>query len=238
MLRVQGTFTTTPRVLDNQVINLIQIYILLNTIFTHSIYDVINYSIVCYLGLGKMAALGMFKEDPFDHITLKLTTDEEQLNNWEKLRQKYPRIISSCVTNDWLLHSLTAQKNFAAQYAFMKSSCLLFKAHEDIFVYNHAMDMLANTAPAIKSFCVPDSYHELLLEKKVYRESVISMIFDFFDSTDSVDHIKPKGPIFDGNFVTPTYTLPQMLYRASGVLFALSLGVAGVSLMVNGKRKL
>jgi hypothetical protein len=76
------------------------------------------------------------------------------------------------------------------------------------------------------------------LEKKVYRESVISMIFDFFDSTDSVDHIKPKGPIFDGNFVTPTYTLPQMLYRASGVLFALSLGVAGVSLMVNGKRKL
>ena len=195
-------------------------------------------SIVCNLGLGKIPTLGMFKEHPFDHINLKLTTDKEQLNNWEKLRQKYPRIISSCVTNDWLLQSLIAQRNFAAQYASMKSNCILFKAHEDIFVYNHAMDIFTQTAPNTKSFCVPDSYHELLLEKKVYREAVSSMIIDFFDSSEnSMENIKPKGPIFEGDFEAQVFTLPQMLYRASGVLIALSLGVAGISLMINGKRK-
>ena len=178
----------------------------------------------------------MFKEDPSDHITLKLTTDKEQLNNWEKLRQKYPRIISSCVTNDWLLQSLTAQSNFATKYELMKKSCLLFKAHEDIFVYNHAMDVFTKTAPRTKSFCVPDSYHELLLEKKVYREAITSMILDFFDSPENNEEtVTPKGPIFEGDFEAQVYTLPQMLYRSSGVLIALSLGVAGASLLTSGR---
>ena len=97
-----------------------------------------------------MNALGMFKENPMDHITLKLTTDTEQLNNWEKLRKKYPRIISSCVTNDWVLQSLIAQQNFSRGYAYMKASCIMFKAREDIFVYNSAMDDFAQKAPSTR----------------------------------------------------------------------------------------
>ena len=106
--------------------------------------------LTCYLGLGKMHALGMFKENPLDPITLKLTTDVEQLSNWENLRRKYPRIISSCVTNDWVLESLMAQKKFANEYASMKTNCLVLKAACDIFVYNHAMDIFVQQAPSAR----------------------------------------------------------------------------------------
>ena len=100
--------------------------------------------------MGKMHALGFFLEDPNDPIHLELTTDKEQLGNWERLRRRYPRIISSCVTNDWVLQSLKAQEAFSHQYACMKTKCILFKATEDIFVYNHAMDLFVEQAPAAR----------------------------------------------------------------------------------------
>jgi len=103
-------------------------------------------SLVCFLGLGTQHALGMFKEDPLDHITIKFTKDNVQLHNWELLRRKYPRIISSCVTNDWVLQSLIAQKRFAKEYSFIKAKCLVFQATEDIFVYNHAMRLFVDQA--------------------------------------------------------------------------------------------
>jgi alpha-beta hydrolase superfamily lysophospholipase len=109
-------------------------------------------NLVCTLGLGKQLALGMFKEDPQAHITLKLTKDKEQLKNWEVLRRKYPRIIASCVTNDWVLQSLIAQEKFSSQYVNFKPKCLVFKATEDIFVYNHAMDQFAKQAPNARLF--------------------------------------------------------------------------------------
>jgi hypothetical protein len=58
--------------------------------------------LACYCGLGKLHALGFFKENPLDKIRIKLTTDSDMLLAWERLRIKYTRIISSCVTNDWV----------------------------------------------------------------------------------------------------------------------------------------
>ena len=54
----------------------------------------------------RLFALGFFKENPLDKIRIKLTTDSSMLLEWEKLRIKYPRIISSCVTNDWVIKKM------------------------------------------------------------------------------------------------------------------------------------
>jgi len=97
-----------------------------------------------------MKALGFYKEDASKRITLKLTKDKGQLLLWEQLRQKYPRIISSCVTNDWVLQSIRAQRKFSRQYELMRTPCLIFKADEDVFVYNHAIDLFATQAPFVR----------------------------------------------------------------------------------------
>lgn len=107
-------------------------------------------SFACFLGLGKMHALGFFIEDPNDPINLELTTDKEQLGNWERLRRRYPRIISSCVTNNWSMEVLKATEAFSQQYSQMKTPSIVFKATEDIFVYNHAMDLFAEQALSAK----------------------------------------------------------------------------------------
>ena len=91
-------------------------------------------------------------------------------------------------------------------------------------------------------FTVPDSYHELLLEKKIYRDSVISMAIDFFDlneqslDNDDLKSLKIKGPIFeseDGNL----NTLPQVILKASGIVLAFGIGAFGISIMLSGGKR-
>ena len=75
----------------------------------------------------------------------------EQLRKWEKLRQRYPVIISCCLTNFWLLSSLRAQVLLARNYELVRTNCLILQAEDDIFVHNRAMSMFIAKAPASRS---------------------------------------------------------------------------------------
>ena len=86
-------------------------------------------------------------------------------------------------------------------------------------------------------FSVPDSYHEILCEKKIYRESVMSMAIDFFDQReDSVENVKPQGPVFEGDFDS-VYSISTMVFKTSGVIIALGVGIAGISMVISGRRR-
>jgi len=68
-------------------------------------------------GLGATHALGYFLERPEDPLKVNITTsDIDQLHDWAALRQRHPQIMSTCVTNKWVLESIKAQKKFAHRY--------------------------------------------------------------------------------------------------------------------------
>ena len=85
-------------------------------------------SLMCYVGLGTMHAMGFFKEKPTDKLRLNVTTsDQQQLNKWQDLRMRYPNLITTCVTNDWVLKSIRAQKKFATRYEFVRTNTLVLR---------------------------------------------------------------------------------------------------------------
>lgn len=88
----------------------------------------------CYAGLGSMHCMGYFKEKPTDKLNLYVTTsDQDQLSNWQDLRMRYPAMIATCVTNDWLLHSIRAQKRFAHRYQFVRTNTLVLRYDTTLF---------------------------------------------------------------------------------------------------------
>ena len=75
-----------------------------------------------------MHCIGFFKEKATDKLNLNITTsDQQQLNQWLALRLRYPQLISTCVTNDWLLHSIKAQIQFATRYEFVRTNTLILR---------------------------------------------------------------------------------------------------------------
>lgn len=93
-------------------------------------------SLMCYAGLGTMHALGFFKEKPSDKLSLNVvTSDQEQLDKWQALRAQYPNLIATCVTNDWVLHSIRAQKKFALRYEFVRTNTLVLRYYSLFFLF-------------------------------------------------------------------------------------------------------
>jgi lysophospholipase len=77
----------------------------------------------CWLGMGTKPALGYFKEKPSDMLPVCVaTSDEEQLTHWQLLREKYPQLMATCVTNDWVVKSIKAQKKFANRFQFVRTN--------------------------------------------------------------------------------------------------------------------
>ncbi len=73
---------------------------------------------VVLIGMGKLHAVGFFKEGASDSLKLNITTTcQEQLDIIQSIRRSYPKVISGCPTNDWNNRSIQAQKvRFAANY--------------------------------------------------------------------------------------------------------------------------
>jgi lysophospholipase len=85
-------------------------------------------SMACYAGGGSMHALGYFKEKPTDELPLNVvTSDREQLDQWQQLRMKYHNLIATCVTNDWVIHAIRATKKFSTRYSFVRTNTLILR---------------------------------------------------------------------------------------------------------------
>lgn len=78
--------------------------------------------------MGSMHAPGFFKEKPTDNININVyTSDKEQQQKWVDMRMKYPNLITTCVTNDWIYHSIRAQRRFAERYQFVHTNTLILR---------------------------------------------------------------------------------------------------------------
>jgi lysophospholipase len=195
----------------------------------------------CGAGLGTMNALGFFREDPADDLKPNITTsNREQLRHWQALRQKYPSILSTCVTNDWLVQSIRAQKKFSRYYEFVGTNTLIVAADPDreVFVYNRAMGMFANKAPNCRVFVAPGAYHEVLFEHETIRGAALKAIIDFFtQQSDSVDDVRPSYPLTEWDKSSPTYSPAESLLRSAGIAVAILGAITGAALILSGGRR-
>lgn len=190
------------------------------------------------LGMGTMHSIGFLKEKSTDVLPLHVTTsDPEQLEQLMTLRQQYPNILSNCVTNDWTVHAINAQRKFSVRYEFVKTNTLIIAAERDRFVFNRAMVSFIQQAPSARMFIVPEARHELLHEKEFIRTGVHKVVCDFFSQkSNDVSEVALSSPlqIYDPN--SPLYSLPELIIRASGI-FAASVGIAVSLALIFGELK-
>ena len=89
---------------------------------------------------------------------------------------RHPEIMSTCVTNDWVRHSIAAQKKFSLRYEFVKTNTLILAAENDRFVHNRAMKIFLRKAGCAKMFVVPAACHELLFETENIRGATLKVV--------------------------------------------------------------
>jgi lysophospholipase len=193
----------------------------------------------CRAGLGMMHVLGFFKEKSGDQLPLNVTTsDTEQLEKWRQLRQKYPQIMSTCVTNDWALQSIRAEKKFETRFEFVQTNTLILSAENDLFVYNRAMAFFSQRAPKCKIFIAPNSLHEVLYETEPIRNAALEIVKDFFkQKSDNVEEVNPRGPFYEYDKATPIYSLPEKFIRAAGIVISTVGIIAGVTMIFSSGRR-
>jgi len=195
--------------------------------------------LACRAGLGSMHAIGFFKEESTDPLPARVTTsDPHQLSLWRELRKKYPQVMATCVTNDWLIQALRAQKKFATRFEFVRTNTLILAAENDVFVYNRAMAMFLQKAPCCKMFFAPDAFHELLFENDAVRSASFKAINDFFAQvSDDVSLVHPSSPLVNYQKDAPIYTVTETILRTSGVVIAGVGVVLGLSLVFGRTRR-
>jgi lysophospholipase len=197
-------------------------------------------SLLKYIGLGSMHTIGFFKEKPTDKIPINVyTSDAEQLTKWEALRMKYPNhMITTCITNDWVYHSIRAQKKFAERYSFVKTNTLILSAEIDYLVNNRAMAMFIRKAPNTKMFNIPGSYHEILYETEAIRDSAMKCIYDFFNQkSDDISLVLPCYPLVVYDQTVGIYSMPELIVRGVGIGLSVVSLIAGVVMILGGDRK-
>lgn len=192
----------------------------------------------CYMGLGTYHALGYFKEKSTDKLNLNVcTSDQAQLDKWMALRMNYPQLITTCVTNDWVLQSIRAQRRLATKYPFVKTNTLVLSAEHDVLVYNRAMAMFVKQAPHAKMLCAPGAYHEILSEKDSIRHAALKVIYDFFSQkTDDVSLVQACYPLEEFDIRTPIYSITELVVRGVGVALGVAGLVAGFAMMVSDRK--
>lgn len=190
----------------------------------------------CYAGLGTYHALGWWREKHTDSINLNVyTSSQQQLDKWLALRLTYPHIMATCVTNDWVLQSIRAQRRLAYRYEFIKTNTLVLSAEHDCMVYNRAMQMFVRQAPHCRLFTVPGSYHEILCETDSIRNASLKVISDFFlQKSDDVALVQPCSPLLEYDIKTPVYSITELVLRGAGVTVSVLALAAGLAMMLAG----
>ena len=187
-----------------------------------------------YLGMGQQHVLGFFEEKQEDPLKLNITTsDIDQLHNWEILRHRYPMMVSSCITVQWLLETIRAQKKFAYRYKLVRTNTLILAAENDRFVHNRAMAMFLKQAPNAQMFFAPNALHELLHENESVRGACRKAIIDFFtQKVDDVHAVEPSSPLTVHDASKPIYSYAETIVRVVGLTVGAVGMVAGAAMLL------
>lgn len=190
--------------------------------------------LACYVGMGQQHVLGFFEEKQEEPLKLNITTsDIDQLHNWEILRHRYPSIVSSCITVQWLLETIRAQKKFAYRYKLVRTNTLVLAAENDRFVHNRAMAMFLKQAPNAQMFFAPESLHELLHENESIRGACRKSIIDFFtQKMDDVHAVEPSSPLTVHDASKPIYSYAETIVRMVGLTVGALGMVAGAAMLL------
>ena len=115
-----------------------------------------------------------------------------------------------------------------------------YSASTDYYVFNRAMIAFVKKAPAARLFNIPDSYHELLLEKETIRNSCKKVIIDFFNQkSDNVNLVQPCYPmeVYDVSNSGGIYSYPELILRGTGLVIATVGFIIGVAMILGDKRR-
>ena len=188
----------------------------------------------CYIGMGQTHVLGFFEERPEDPLKLNITTScIDQLHKWELLRHRYPQLMSSCITVQWLLETIRAQKKFAYRYKLVRTNTLVLAAENDRMVHNRAMAIFLKEAPNAQMFFVPDSLHEILQESEAIRGAAKKAIIDFFSQKlDDVNAVSPSSPMLVHDASKPIYSYAETIVRMVGLSVGALGMVAGAAMLL------
>ena len=81
-------------------------------------------------------------------------------------------------------------------------------------------------------FTVPGAYHELLLESKVRRHAILSVIFKYFSQhNDSVRLVSPIEPLLPFDENTPIFTVTELITRCIGGIIGTVGIITGITLI-------
>jgi lysophospholipase len=197
-------------------------------------------SLLCYSGFGSFRAFGFLNDSSSDRNTMDsnnkqvMTSDELHMQSYKSLKQKYPHMVSTGVTNDWVRLCIVAQRKFSRRYKFVKTNTLSLCAASDAFVHNRAIIEFAKQAAACKLFIAP-CFHDILFETSDIKQSATNTILDFFQQPeDNVNVIKAKDPFFLVNPSMVHLSFTEKVVRGTGLVMAAIGGLVGVSLLVGG----
>lgn len=144
--------------------------------------------------------------------------------------------MSTCVTNDWVVHAIRAQIKFESRFQFVRTNTLILAAENDRFVYNRAMQMLATASPASKMFLAPGACHELLFETDDIRAATLKAILDFFtQASDDVSLVQPAFPLIEQDKDAPLFSVLESIVRTVGIAVASVGVVSGLAVIIGGK---
>lgn len=188
-----------------------------------------------YLNFGAMHSIGFNLERPEDPLKLGVTTtDIDHLHDWQLLRQRYPHIMSTCVTNDWTLHAIRAQKTFHTMFRRVRTNTLVINAENDRFVHNRAIREFVKKAPNAVLLQAPaPACHELFFEEPSIRGATLKAITDFLtQASDNVSLVQGVYPLTAFDVTTPTFTQFEQVLRGTGFIVALAGIGYGASLVL------
>ena len=188
----------------------------------------------CYVGMGQQHVLGFFEEKQEEPLKLNITTsDIDQLHNWEILRHRYPYVVASCISVQWLLETIRAQKKFAYRYKLVRTNTLILAAENDRFVHNRAIAMFLKEAPNAQMFFAPGSLHELLQENESIRGACRKAMIDFFtQKVDDVHAVEPSSPLTVHDASKPIYSYAETIVRMVGLAVGALGMVAGAAMLL------
>ena len=190
--------------------------------------------LACYVGMGQQHVLGFFEEKQEEPLKLNITTsDIDQLHNWEILRHRYPYVVASCISVQWLLETIRAQKKFAYRYKLVRTNTLILAAENDRFVHNRAIAMFLKEAPNAQMFFAPGSLHELLQENESIRGACRKAMIDFFtQKVDDVHAVEPSSPLTVHDASKPIYSYAETIVRMVGLAVGAMGMVAGAAMLL------
>jgi hypothetical protein len=146
--------------------------------------------------------------------------------------------MSTCITNEWVLQALRAQKKFATRFQFVQTNCLIIQAEHDIFVYNRAMAMFVQKAPNSLMYFVPEAYHETLMETEAVRGGVKKVIVDFFtQKSNNVSQVQAASPLTTHDPTKPIFSPLETALRLTGLVIGTVGCIVGASMIFSSGGK-